>query len=558
MKVDCKLDKIPKPPKLFIESYLESFGIDDVDKWLEGNTFDDPALYPNTEKCAKLLKNSLEKCERSSENSLEKCDIGILNDPDVDGVHSSFMIYDFIKRQGIESKIFFHKGKAHGLRLNSDEDIVQQIIDSKINLLIIPDAGSNDWREIEKLKSYGIDTIVLDHHEITEEKIPEYIVNHHLAEDKLNTNLSGTGVTYKFIQYYCKKYKIKMPEYRDLVAISLISDECSFVPYENRSFLKQGQEVIKKGTGNKFIKFLIDTVAKGEYYTKNVSWKIIPLFNSVCRSPNLEYKEQMFRALAGELPPEVGLTIGQKAHSEQVKIVNKMAKEVESTIDFSKKVLVGFTEADLKTYIGLTANKFTGRFHKPTLVLREASPTTWSGSLRSTIDLSEEINETELASCQGHSRAAGIILKKSNLPRLEDWFDQLDLNEETIYPVTGEFKTTLNNVEFCSICAETNPMWGISQAHEITVPEFYFTCNINKKKIEIIGKKKDTIKFVYRNFTFIKFKCSEEELDKIQNYDIISLEMIIKLNVNEYGGITTCQGIIQELEIKEYDDMEDY
>lgn len=80
MKIDCKLDKIPKSPKLFIESYLESFGIDDIDKWLEGNTFDDPALYPNIEKCAKLLKNSLEKCERSSENSLEKCDIGILVD----------------------------------------------------------------------------------------------------------------------------------------------------------------------------------------------------------------------------------------------------------------------------------------------------------------------------------------------------------------------------------------------------------------------------------------------------------------------------------------------
>lgn len=102
---------------------------------------------------------------------------------DCDGYLSSTIIYTFLKNNYEIPILFFHNAKQHGLRKNEDEDVVQQIIDSKINLLIIPDAGTNDFQEQKELNLNGITIIVLDHHEVDDyNKVIEssaYIINHH-------------------------------------------------------------------------------------------------------------------------------------------------------------------------------------------------------------------------------------------------------------------------------------------------------------------------------------------------------------------------------------------
>ena len=55
-------------------------------------------------------------------------------------------------------KLFFHSGKLHGL----DPKVFKQIKKSSVEFLIIPDASTNDFKEIKELLSIGKRILVLD------------------------------------------------------------------------------------------------------------------------------------------------------------------------------------------------------------------------------------------------------------------------------------------------------------------------------------------------------------------------------------------------------------
>lgn len=78
-------------------------------------------------------------------------------------------MYQYIKllNKNKNNLLKIHKGKEHGL----SEDIK---IPSNINLLIIPDAGSNDYEQLEKLHDKGIDIIILDHHLVEKKVVCHY------------------------------------------------------------------------------------------------------------------------------------------------------------------------------------------------------------------------------------------------------------------------------------------------------------------------------------------------------------------------------------------------
>lgn len=62
--------------------------------------------------------------------------------------------------------LFFHQGKLHGL----DPRVLKEIKKSNIEFLIIPDASTNDFKEIKELLLIGKKVLVLDHHQSNNEE----------------------------------------------------------------------------------------------------------------------------------------------------------------------------------------------------------------------------------------------------------------------------------------------------------------------------------------------------------------------------------------------------
>ena len=74
----------------------------------------------------------------------------------VDGICSATLTYNILRWYGIKHHniiTFFHTDKAHGLT----DGIAQQIVaQNNISMVIVPDAGSNDVKQIQKLiKKYS-------------------------------------------------------------------------------------------------------------------------------------------------------------------------------------------------------------------------------------------------------------------------------------------------------------------------------------------------------------------------------------------------------------------
>ncbi len=540
MRVKPLLSKIN--PSTFIEDYLQAHGVEQTGLYLipEEGCLDNPRFYPNMDKGAELLKQAVDN----------DWTIGLEVDIDVDGNCSATLVRQFLNKQyNIDPIIYIRKGKSHGLRANTNEDIVQQIIADKIQLLIVPDAGSNDVDECQELALHKCQTLVLDHHEIEVDDFYSVVINHHLGEG-LNTALSGTGVTAKFIEYYCKKYNLLIPYMDDLVAMSIISDSCDLTALENRYYVHNGLHNVK----NPLIQAMLPTAVKRYGLTPTgYSWAMIPLINAVCREEETDNKYKIFDAFSGHGDIEEALKICHSAHRKQSEAVKQAVEEIEPSLDTKHKVIVGFADKSLANQVGLIANKFQSKYHKPVILLREADSTTWSGSLRSPVGLREEINSSKLANALGHSMACGVLVHKSNLNRLINYLDNLDIPTAPEIDVAGRITPKQINNKLCKACEDNAELWG----QGLREPAFYINAEIDETNVQVFEKRTTTVKITVNGVDFLLFMATPEQVDKLTQKGKKSLSLIVTLSTNEWNGVVKPQGKIKQFEVDKVEDKDE-
>ena len=547
MKINPILNKINSDS--FLLDYLTACGVEDSKKYLEADLscVQSPWLYPNMKEAVDRLRQAPKRDDK----------IGILIDCDYDGISSAACLHNFLMRiwPKLDIKTFMHVGKGHGLVQNGEENIVQQVIDSGVTLLFAPDSTSNDKDGCMQLKSQGIDIIVLDHHEIVEDNPYAIIVNHHLDKTgELNTDLSGCGVTFKFIQAYAEDNAIDIGDlYYDLVATSIVTDVCSMLHPENRALVEYGFNHIT----NPMVATMFEKFNRRGNNPIGVAWGIGPAVNAVIRSSNQDAKWALFNGFIHSENIDDGISAARKAHNAQTKIVKELYEKIEPTLDNSHKVLVGYSDDENKSFSGLIANKILGNFGKPCLILREYNDKTWAGSLRSPIDIADRINSTGLATCRGHEASCGIFVPKSNLDKLIDWFDKQDFNVEPIKNVTACLNPSDITLPLCHACQDNMMIWSGSESANIPQPKFYLSIDVSPSDVFVFKKKTTTVKIVKDGVNFLKFRVAKDVADSLQS-GRNKIEMIATLEVNEWNGVYTPQVNIEEWEITPKEKKEEF
>lgn len=227
MRVKPLLSKIN--PSTFIEDYLQSCKVKDIDEYLNptGLYVDKPSLYVNMDEVCAVVKHHVDGRNK----------ISILCDEDCDGECSTAIIYTFLKSLNANIKVFFHNiSKAHGLTKTNKDTVIDDIIAWESSLLIIPDASADEYC-CRELKRHGCDVIFLDHHNYDFNNNPYAMIVNCLQQSGTNQSASGSLVTAKFCQRYSELYKIQYPDYTDLVAMSLVSDVMDLASMENRQYI---------------------------------------------------------------------------------------------------------------------------------------------------------------------------------------------------------------------------------------------------------------------------------------------------------------------------------
>ena len=227
-----------------ITEVLRNRGIDNYYKYLK--------LDENVVEPYQNLDNIEEAVNLFMKHFNQKDKIGILVDEDPDGFCSAAMMYLYIKQMDSNypvGYILHGRAKAHGL--SDDVKIL-----SDIDLLIIPDAGTNDKSAIKKINEDGIDILILDHHELEEKYRQEdlifdddlsgliyetVIVNNQMSNNYSNKNICGAGVVYRFLQALDEEnWNEFADDYLDLSALANISDVMDMRSFETRYLTDMG------------------------------------------------------------------------------------------------------------------------------------------------------------------------------------------------------------------------------------------------------------------------------------------------------------------------------
>ena len=541
LKVKPLLNKVSK--NKFIQEYLKALGVEDINLYLnpDSSCLDDVKSYPNMEKAANLLFKA----------TTDKYKIGLLVDVDCDGMCSATIIRTFLNTYyDIDPVIYIRQGKAHGLRASASEDIVEQIKADGIQLMIIPDAGTNDAPECHDLKAHGCDTLILDHHKVEVDNPDAIIVNHHLGNG-LNTALSGTGVTAKFIQYYCEYYHVDAPYMDDLVAMSIFSDSCSLISLENRCYADVGMHRVE----NEMIKAMLPLANRYGVNPTGYSWAMIPLINAICRQEKINDKRKLFDAMSGHGDIDEAIKMCKSAHRLQADEVKQIMEEVEPTLDLNHKVVVGYAKPQDANLIGLVANKFMSKYHKPIILLRPMNTTTWSGSFRSPVPLNEIINNSGYGRALGHDFAAGVYVKKADLPKLIDYLDTIDFPDEPEINVTACLDASDVNVKMCQMCEDNKELYGTG----VPEPTFFFQGIIYPENVQMFKKRTTTIKVTLDGMDFLMFMANQDQIDDFTFSEPKLVNIVATLSTNTWNNVTTKQGKIKNYsldKVKEVNEMD--
>jgi single-stranded-DNA-specific exonuclease len=551
-----------------------------IDKILLNRGISDPTHYLNTtnkDLYSYELLDNIDKAIKCLLSHIENNDnIYILIDSDVDGVCSAAMLYQYLKEVFPQIKLSYilQDGKQHGLNEKTN-------IPDNTQLLLTPDASTNDFKQCKILKDKVIDVIALDHHIKNVDNPYAIIVNPYCSKGYPNFDLSGGAVTYKFLQALdAELWNDKADNYLDLVALSLISDSMNLQILENKRLVELGLSQIK----NKAFISLINKQSfsiSGIVNIINISFYITPLINATIRSGEMEDKKNLFEAFC-QIDQEFDYTKNSKTETVKEDIYTRIARvatnlkakqnrEIDKGLEIINEDIKKYNRNDNKilmanasgldnNYIGLVAMKLCNLYSKPCILLHESEKSNnyFTGSMRnynnSPIEnFKQFIEETKLFDfAQGHKNACGIGVKKNNIKKAIELMNEKlkDVDFEKVYKVDFVLEPEEVSINFVQELDRLKGIWcGTIEEPCILVK----SVRANTNDIELMGKEQNTWKFKLNEdgIGCIKFKCNKNDLIlKLKENEPlgtwIELEIVVKVNMNSFNQILSPQAVVQD------------
>lgn len=507
-------------------------------------------------------------------------------DTDVDGYTSAAAFINYANKiapghtqQNIQYRI--HNGKEHGIILNT--------IPEDVKLVIIPDAGSNQYEEHAILKQKGIDVLILDHHEADQVSENACVINNQLCKYP-NKNLSGVGIVYKFCSYIDQIIgQSYADDILDLVAVGVVSDMMDLRDYETKELIDLGVSNIK----NTFLKVFYQdqSYSIGDQITPfGISFYIAPYINATIRVGTQDEKLLLFESLldfkASELIPSTkrGAKGTYETRVEQAcrtckNIKNRQNKTRDASLELIENIIqeenllenpvliIQLDEPIEENLTGLIANQIMGKYMRPVLLLNrnievdestgEVLNITWRGSGRnatySKLTNFREflVNSKLVEMAQGHASAFGVAISDDKLPYLKRYLkNQLkDFDFSNFYRVDFIWDNkTVDNQTILKI-GELKSIWGQGLAEpQVAIENITITPN----NLTLMSPdKKPTLKITLQNgLNLIKFGSNIEEYENLQSDTGCKIINIVgTCNENIWNNNISPQILIKDYEV---------
>lgn len=575
----------------FAEDILEYHGIENPEYYLQHDKFKhefltNPANFYGIDKALQLLDYF------DSTKEIKK--IGVLVDDDADGFSSAAATIKMLKFYFVHDVVpIFHDSKSHGLAGE-----VEKIINSGVDLIVIPDAGSNDFKEQIDLLERGISVLIIDHHEMdNQEKIDELyekypdkyaLINNQLHKNgEVNKNFVGAGMVYMFTKYLdLMSDEDFADELLDIVALGQIADSSDISDYEIHHIVRRGIEEMKNGLMREAFSDKLHCLEK--VAPINLSFKIIPFINAVTRVGTVEEKEQLIKGLSDFWSKDEEFIVEKKRKNKitgkfnkvqerwspyaivfdnLTKIRNRQNKEIKKIEpiaiedSFEGTIVISPLPDALITYrsiTGLIANKVAQKFQKPALMIVENEDGTYSGSARGWEKVIKDFRqwclETELFElAQGHDNAFGVVITKENLAKLIDRCSVEEVSE-MVYEVDKIYENK-TNLEEVKLINDNMELFG----GKVKAPMFgYKNLKVNRN---CVSQRGSVVTFFHGGLEFIMYKQEPGAVDDflmtLGFAGEVEVDLVGSPSRSDWNGNVKDQIVLEDFDLRKYEQKDD-
>ncbi|MBQ7523015.1 MAG: single-stranded-DNA-specific exonuclease RecJ [Oscillospiraceae bacterium] len=165
--------------------------------------------------------------------------IAVYGDYDVDGITSTCLLTDYLRRKGATVVPYIPARLEEGYGLN--ETAIRYLAEQGVQLIITVDCGITAVAEAELCRELGMELIVTDHHEC-KDVLPTAaaVVDPHRRDDTYpHKTLAGVGVAFKLAAAVEEDQDAVLETYCDLVCLGTVADVMTLTG-ENRMFVTRG------------------------------------------------------------------------------------------------------------------------------------------------------------------------------------------------------------------------------------------------------------------------------------------------------------------------------
>lgn len=383
-----------------------------------------------------LMKDMTEAVDRLVKAIHAGEKVVVYGDYDADGITSVAVLLHFLRQVHPGTTYYIPDRITEGYGLN--RDAVARLRAEGIGLIITVDCGISDHESIAYARQLGMDTIVLDHHEL--DTLPGAVaaVNPHRTDCRFPfKHLAAVGIVFNFLialrgtlrreGFWSRHGYPNLREYLDLVALGTIGDIAPLVD-ENRIFAKIGLELITEGKriGLRALK-MVSGMEHQVVDSGRASFSLIPRINAAGRIASARDSVELLLADDPQQAEDLAARLDGFNRRRQVLervIFSELLERIGDSFELGKiGPLVFSSPAWHPGVIGIVASKLVDRFGMPAILI-SLKDGIGKGSGRSVADFNiyQGLKRCEslLLSFGGHRYAAGISIREEDIDRFSE------------------------------------------------------------------------------------------------------------------------------------------
>ena len=346
--------------------------------------------------------------------------IAVFGDYDVDGITSTCLLTDFLRRHGANVVSYIPGRLEEGYGLNPIA--IHQLHEEGVQLIITVDCGITAISEAQLCRELGIDLVITDHHEC-KDTLPQAaaVVDPHRPDGGYpHKNLSGVGVAFKLAAALSGDQEEVLRDYADMVCLGTVADVMP-LQGENRVFAARGLQSLShtKRPG------IAALMAESGCDTKNLSassigFMLAPRINAAGRMGRIELAVELFLTDDPVRAAEV---------AKQLCDLNRQRQSVESEIydqavamlpsGQPPEAIVLADESWHQGVVGIVASRIAEEYACPAfLICLDGEHGKASSRSHGGFNLFASLTQLSplLESYGGHELAAGFTINRSNIP----------------------------------------------------------------------------------------------------------------------------------------------